>query len=301
MSIPPPSVHDGSLNRPEVPAGVVPAPLPDIQAHPPDRDDLPRWPWWAPSIIAFGLVALLIPALLLEATGSGADEDTELSTAAVVIFTLIQDAMILGLTVGLAWATAGRPSFADFGLRRTGLWSALGLAVALFVGFFILSAIYAAALGIDEGDDLATDLGADESVVQAVAVGLLVCVAAPITEEFFFRGFLFAALWRRFGWVTGAVVSGLVFGFIHVGGTAAHFLPLLALLGIFFAVLYRVTGSLLPCIGLHSLNNAIALGVSLKWDVWLVITVAVLAPTLLVAALWPITSARRLRTERVVT
>jgi uncharacterized protein len=292
MSIPPPSVHDGSLDRPEVPAGVVPAPLPVRD----DRDGLPPWPWWAPSIIAALLVALLIPVVILEATGNGADEEAELSTASVVIFTLFQDALILGLTVGLAWSAGGRrPTWADFGLRRTGFWSALGLTVALFVGFFIVSAIYAAALGIEEGDDLATDLGADESVGKAIAVGLLVCVAAPITEEIFFRGFLFAALWKRFGWVAGALVSGLIFGFIHVGGTAAHFLPLLALLGVLFAVLYRVTGSLLPCIGLHALNNAIALGVSLDWPVWQVLTVAVLAPTLLLAALWPVTSARRLR------
>jgi len=288
MSVPPPP---SSLERPEVPAGITPAPLPPRDDG---RDGLPPWPWWAPCIIAGGLIALLIPVVVLEATGSSSGQDSELSTAAIVIATLFQDLLILGLVLGLAWSTGGRPTFAQFGLRRTSFWSAFGLSAAVFIGFFLLSAIYSVALGIEESDDLALDLGADESIVKAVAVGLMVCVAAPITEELFFRGFLFAALWKRFGWVTGALVSGAIFGFIHVGGTEAHFLPLLALLGFLFAALYRATGSLLPCIALHSLNNALALGFSLKWDAWLVVAVAVLAPTLLVAALWPLVSRRRL-------
>ena len=291
MSFPPPQQP---LDRPEVPLGITPAPLP-VPVD--DRDELPRWPWWAPSIIAAVLVGLVLLTLVAAAaTGTDAAEE-DLSTAVVVIGTLIQDGFIIGLMLGLAWATAGRPTWADFGLRRTGFWSSFGLAIGMFVGFFLLSAIYSVALGIDESDDLARDLGADESVGKAIAVGLLVCVAAPITEELFFRGFLFAALWRRFGWIAGAVISGLVFGFIHAGGTAVHFLPLLAMLGFLFAALYRITGSLLPSIGLHCLNNALALGVSLKWDPLLILAVAILAPTLLLLALWPVASARRLRTS----
>jgi hypothetical protein len=59
--------------------------------------------------------------------------------------------------------------------------------------------------------------------------------------------------------------------------------------------LYRLTGSLLPCVGLHALNNALALGISLEWDWWVVLLVALIAPLGLIAALWPLVSPRRLR------
>ena len=57
----------------------------------------------------------------------------------------------------------------------------------------------------------------------------------------------------------------MIFGAIHLGGTDIEFIVPLMVFGFFLCLLYVWTDSLLPCIVLHALNNALALGVSEEW------------------------------------
>jgi membrane protease YdiL (CAAX protease family) len=99
---------------------------------------------------------------------------------------------------------------------------------------------------------------------------------APLAEEFFFRGFVFGALRRwhvnlrghDLGTWAAAVVTGLLFGLVHVGSTSVQYLPPLAFFGFVLCLVRWRTGSLYPCMALHSVNNSIALGVAqLHWNV----------------------------------
>jgi membrane protease YdiL (CAAX protease family) len=157
------------------------------------------------------------------------------------------------------------------------------------VAFFVFSGIWAAALSIEENDDLPQELGADDSTTALVFVALLVCVAAPIAEELFFRGFCFTALRRWIGWVGGAIATGAIFGAIHAGSADAVFLVPLAVLGALLCVLYHKTGSLLPCMVLHAFNNALALGVSQGWGPLEVIALMLGAGAVVVAIALPFT------------
>jgi uncharacterized protein len=62
-----------------------------------------------------------------------------------------------------------------------------------------------------------------------------------------------------------AALTGIIFGAIHLGGTDIEFIVPLMVFGFFLCLLYVWTDSLLPCIVLHALNNALALGVSQDW------------------------------------
>jgi membrane protease YdiL (CAAX protease family) len=103
---------------------------------------------------------------------------------------------------------------------------------------------------------------------------LFVCVIAPIAEEFFFRGFLFGVLRRmrvRFAgrelgtWVA-AVITGIVFGLAHTGSASSQYLLPLGFLGFVLCLVRWKTGSLYPCMALHSINNSLALGLNqLGW------------------------------------
>jgi hypothetical protein len=178
--------------------------------------------------------------------------------------TVFQDLALVTAAVVFARMTM-RPRPADFGLRATSLrpavkWMAIGWGV-----FFLFSAIWAAVLNLHENDDLPKNLGADKSHVALAAVGVLVCVVAPICEELFFRGFFFTALRNWHGTWLAVILTGLVFGAIHAGSAPAGFLVPLMVLGGALCVIYWKTGSLLPCISLHALNNALAFGVSQHW------------------------------------
>ena len=91
-----------------------------------------------------------------------------------------------------------------------------------------------------------------------LAVGLavlLVGILAPIAEEVFFRGFAYRVLRGRFGVVAGILLSGVLFGAAH--GNPLALLPI-SIMGIVLAVLRERTGSLIPSITVHCLNNCVA-------------------------------------------
>ncbi len=80
-------------------------------------------------------------------------------------------------------------------------------------------------------------------------------IFAPIFEEFLFRGFVFSSLRRRFGVKRGIVFSGLLFAFVH---RSLYAFLAIFVLGVILAYLYERTGSLIPSISLHIINNGIA-------------------------------------------
>ena len=67
-------------------------------------------------------------------------------------------------------------------------------------------------------------------------------------------------------WIA-ALITGLLFGLAHLGSASPKFLVPLGLLGFVLCMIRWRTGSLYPCMALHSLNNCLALGVNqLHWN-----------------------------------
>jgi membrane protease YdiL (CAAX protease family) len=163
-----------------------------------------------------------------------------------------QSAAFVGAALVMT-AQEGPATARQFGFRPF-KGSALGWAALALFGFLVLQAVYAV-IANPSRDDLPQDLGADKSTTLAIVTGFFVVAVAPPVEEFFFRGFLYQSLRTRVGVWGGAAVSGLVFGAIHF---KPEFLVPLAMLGVILALLFEKTGSLWPCILLHSLYNGLA-------------------------------------------
>lgn len=77
----------------------------------------------------------------------------------------------------------------------------------------------------------------------------------PVTEEIFFRGFVFAGLAPRMGILRAVAVSALVFSAFHL--SIGVLVPIFVT-GILLAWLYHRTGSLWPGIAAHAGQNALA-------------------------------------------
>ena len=257
-SVPPPPQF-----RPAAPAGApVPVPAPPPPSAPPGRAGWPPWLSLAAFAAGFGITIVLGGVVIV---GAGAFGVSENAAGLNIGLTLMQNVALVGAAYAFA-ALHGRPAAADFGLRRAPLWRSAGLLLAVWIGFFVLSAIWAAALGLHEQQKLPEELGADGPLANVLAVVVLITVIAPLGEELFFRGFFFGALrnWRG-PWVA-AVLTGLVFGAIHAGSSPVGYLVPLAFFGFGLCLLYESTGSLYPSIALHALNNSIALGANLHWS-----------------------------------
>jgi uncharacterized protein len=67
-------------------------------------------------------------------------------------------------------------------------------------------------------------------------------------------------------WVA-AILTGILFGIAHTGSAQAQYLIPLGFLGFVLCLIRWRTGSLYPCMALHSVNNSLALGVNqLHWN-----------------------------------
>lgn len=80
-------------------------------------------------------------------------------------------------------------------------------------------------------------------------------VVAPIAEEVFFRGYLYAGARRVWGVVWGAVASSIIFAVVHV---VPGVLPPIFVMALVFVVIYERTRSIWPCIILHGAVNSLA-------------------------------------------
>jgi membrane protease YdiL (CAAX protease family) len=83
-------------------------------------------------------------------------------------------------------------------------------------------------------------------------MALLTCVVAPIAEECFFRGVVFAAMRRRLSRGVAISVSAAAFALVH--SNPVGFLPIF-LIGSLLAYLYERTGSLAAPVAVHMVHN----------------------------------------------
>ncbi len=85
-------------------------------------------------------------------------------------------------------------------------------------------------------------------------------VVTPLSEEIFFRGFVFAGLLPRFGPRWAIAASALLFCAFHL--SVALIIPIF-ITGALLAWLYWRTGSLWPCVVAHAVQNTVAVGAAL--------------------------------------
>jgi hypothetical protein len=130
----------------------------------------------------------------------------------------------------------------------------------------VLSALWAVLFNPSK-EKLLEQLGSNEGSGLLLLSAALTCIVAPIGEEILFRGFIFTALrdWR--GTPPAALLTGVLFGAVHVGSAPTLDLVPLAALGVGLCLLYRRTGSLYPCFVAHSLNNSIAFAALEEWNI----------------------------------
>lgn len=285
-----PSLPQPSAQHP-APASASGAPPPEVE--PSGARDLPPWQFWmAPAAVAFGFGVGAVGSILVDVAAQVGGSSIAHPTPAVSI---VGDVVFdLGFVAAALYFASfrGRARAADFGFRRVRLRTALVAILAAVVGYYGLTTIYASIFQISGTDKLPSELGVGRSTVALVAASIFVCVIAPIAEEFFFRGFFFGALrrWRievaghDVGTWLAAAVTGVLFGLAHTGSASSQYLIPLGFLGFVLCIVRWKTGSLYPCIVLHSANNALALGYNqLSWNVaeiagltlasWLVIAV----------------------------
>jgi uncharacterized protein len=245
-----------------------------------DRVDIPTWSWWAaPLAIVFGLFLGVVGTVIVDAIGATGGGSVSHPTAVVsivgdIVFDLCFVAAALIMVIA-SNGVAGRPVRpSEFGFRRVHLVSAVVTFVIAAIIYYAVTDIYALAFNLHGKDKLPSELSNTHNHAAIVGTAVFVCAVAPICEEFFFRGFVFGTLRKMrvtvgghdLGIFISAVITGILFGLVHTGSASSQFLIPLGFLGFTLCMVRWLTGSLYPCMALHSANNAVALGYSdLHW------------------------------------
>ena len=240
---------------------------------PEDQQTRPPWPvWYGLAGLAMAFFAAVIASLVLAGI-VGSTDAPGVNLAA----TVIQDAALAGSAIYLAAQTT-RPRPWHFGVRgfrwRTAVkWVLIG--IGIYLGFQIL---YVAAFHPHEEQTTLKQLGAGNGPALTALIGVIVVGVAPLVEEFFFRGFLFGAFRTRLSFIPAALLGGVVFGLVHAG-TGVQAVPPLAALGFALCLMYEATGSILPGVCVHAINNMVAFGVDKQgsWAVGAVVAALVVA------------------------
>jgi uncharacterized protein len=217
-----------------------------------------RFPYanWGPLMAVIGVLLALgtgvvmgIPAAIIGNKGNG-----DLTTFGNVGVQLATAVGFLMVPMAIA-AQHGASSLGEI-LRRLGVRafrpSALKWMTAAFGAYLIFYFAYSLLILQPHQKHIAEGFGTIPVQV------LLIVVAAPVSEEVCFRGMLFGGLREKLPRIGAALLSGLIFGGLHAltGVTAV---PPLIVFGFLLALLYEKTGSVVPGILLHMLNNCVAL------------------------------------------
>jgi membrane protease YdiL (CAAX protease family) len=204
------------------------------------------------------LLAIIVPPLLVAPFDPDLKGDGALLAAQAMF-----DGLLLLVAVGVA--SDWRFSALAGPLRLLGLRpfrpSAIWLLLGTLVVYYIAAGLFASLVLKPDQEDIGGELGiGNPSIVIAVAAVLMIVLLAPVAEELFFRGFVFAGLRTRWSLWPAAITSGLIFGLVHAPTGITTVVPL-ATLGLALCWLYDRTGSLWPCVIAHMINNGLALAV----------------------------------------
>jgi membrane protease YdiL (CAAX protease family) len=149
--------------------------------------------------------------------------------------------------------------------RGRGIFFEIAVGFLSYIGYLpilLLTALISAAIsqGKSLGHPIVPELMQAHGI-SLILVILAAVVAAPVMEETFFRGALFAHLRSRWRWLVAGPLVGFIFAAIHPQGWTA--IPVLGGLGVYLCALREWRSSLIAPMTAHALNNLAVLSLLL--------------------------------------
>ena len=230
------------------PNGASPPPLEEAPPSPPKPASWTANDTW----LGLGLLLIALAAYFAAVAQFAGSKTLSLFVVATFEFILLIPIAVIFAIRKVAWV--------ELGLRQFDR-NALALGCGLLVGVYILVIInnlIMMALGVVTQADVIMDILGE--IDSPLLFAFVTAIAAPVTEELFFRGFLFKGFREKYGWVNALMFSSIIFALFH--GQIATLIPTF-LLGALFAYIYQRTESVLPGMILHFTVNSMGVCVLL--------------------------------------
>ena len=197
-----------------------------------------------------------------------------LSTAAIV------PSLILGFVLMAAFLWR-KGYLKDARLWNITTFAFLGWSILLGMSLIFLIDILMSLLNVPDFLETSFD------VIESGWIGILaVAIIGPVLEEMLFRGAITKELLKQYEPLKAILISGLIFGIFHLN--PAQIFPAM-LIGFVLAWLYWRTGSLIPGILIHIVNNSLSCYLSITYpntnDITELLGAGIVAGVLLAVAL----------------
>jgi membrane protease YdiL (CAAX protease family) len=213
--------------------------------------------WFAGGLASLPLVALLKPDLSGPIGGEG------------LFIGIVTNAVTMGLLI--VWLRTAHPRWVQIigwpdrsgVVRELAIGAGLGILVRLAAGIVGGGVVLLLKDASNRPVNLPTQISTNLSGWGLVSFAIFAVIAAPVLEEFVFRGLLFRSIADRHGFWLGAVVSAVAFGAFHLL-TPGDGLDVLALgithvgTGLGLAWIYWRRRNLLASIAGHAIFNLVA-------------------------------------------
>ncbi len=173
--------------------------------------------------------------------------------------------VIAGIVIFYFVLVKYREKLSSLGIASTGFYknvlsgiTAYVFMLPILISVLILSMLLLNAMGYKFPAQPVFDMFLEEKRSNVILfLTIFVSILGPIIEEIFFRGFLYSAVRKRFGVLSGVLLSAALFSILHTN--IAGFAPIM-ILGILMAFLYETTGSLVAPMAVHIIHNSIIVG-----------------------------------------
>jgi membrane protease YdiL (CAAX protease family) len=251
------------------PAEVAPIPVLELMASP----DNPPWNgwvalgYWILSVIFIVVVpsVFLVPYVLskgVDIKNHDALTNFIFTDPTAIVLQLAPVILAHILTLAAGWFIVTR--FNRFSFRKTLGWSMDGFkiwhAVLLTIAFYLFGFLMTSLFGKVEND---FERLIEGSRIAVYLVAILATFTAPLVEEVVYRGVLYSAFQRKFGFAASVIFVTLLFTVVHVPQYSQNSVPdyasviTLLILSLSLTLLRAGTGNLLPCIVLHTVFNGL--------------------------------------------
>lgn len=195
------------------------------------------------------VIGLLMVSMLMDIDTSRAMNITLwfMIGISIIIFFLCRYLIRCNEVIQLKWKPA--PGIAGKGLAAVLIYS-----IAMIVFEYGLSELVSRFTDAEEANQVISEYFEFGNIVLAI---ILVVIITPLVEEMLFRGTIFGGLRERYGFWTAAIISSLVFAVMHLNPWS---IVCTFIIGMFYALLFEKTGSLIYSMLGHGINNLIAVG-----------------------------------------
>lgn len=253
---------------------------------PPRPDPLPveeasataTWRWW--EVLVAVLVAWLVGGLVSYPLFAVLDPEAGAPIGGEgLLVGIVSNSVTLAVLV--VWLRTSHPAWVRIigwpdrsrVVRETVVGAGLGILVRIASVVLATGVVVVLQGASDRSVDLPTQVNPDLTGWGLVSFAIFAVIAAPVLEEFVFRGLLFRSIADRSGFWLGALVSAVAFGGFHLL-TPGDGLDVLALglthvgTGLGLAWIYWTRRNLLANIAGHAVFNLIAvIAIIAGWEV----------------------------------